>query len=131
MANHVHEHLARTAWFYRSYTWAKLCLQTRGLLEPAPGRGAHRRRDPRRPLPGMMLHQDASRHAWVSGLPACDLAMTLDDATSVIDSALMAPVFAAVPGAVLVEGDIAHPSLHQPARTAAAKRPAFLRAEGR
>ncbi len=88
-AKHFHEHLARTAWFYRSYTWTKLFLQSRGLLDPAPRRGAHRRKRPRRPLPGMMLHQDASRHVWVAGLPACDLVVTLDDATSAIYSALL------------------------------------------
>ena len=31
-------------------------------------RGAHRRKRPRRPLPGMMLHQDGSRHEWLDGL---------------------------------------------------------------
>lgn len=90
-AKHFHEHLARTAWFYRSYTWTKLFLQSRGLLEAAPRRGAHRRKRPRRPLPGMMLHQDASRHVWVDGVPACDLVVTLDDATSTIYSAILVP----------------------------------------
>ena len=88
-AKHFHEHLARTLWFHRSYTWTKLFLQRRGLIETAPRRGAHRRKRPRRPLPGMMLHQDASRHVWVPGLPACDLVVTLDDATSAIYSALL------------------------------------------
>ena len=68
-AKHLHEHLARTAWFDLSYTWTKLFLQGRGLLEAAPRRGAHRRKRPRRPVPGMMLHQDASRHVWVQGVP--------------------------------------------------------------
>ena len=88
-AKHFHEHLARTAWFHLSYTWTKLFLQRRGLIEAAPRRGAHRRKRPRRPLPGMMLHQDASRHVWVAGEPACDLVVTLDDATSAIYSALL------------------------------------------
>lgn len=88
-AKHFHEHLARTAWFHRSYTWTKLFLHRRGLIEAAPRRGAHRRKRPRRPLPGMMLHQDASRHAWVEGLPECDLVVTLDDATSAIYSAIL------------------------------------------
>lgn len=90
-AKHFHEHLARTAWFHLSYTWTKLFLQRRGLIEAAPRRGAHRRKRPRRPLPGMMLHQDASRHVWVAGEPACDLVVTLDDATSAIYSALLVP----------------------------------------
>jgi len=37
----------------------------------------------------MMLHQDASWHVWVAGEPACDLVVTLDDATSAIYSALL------------------------------------------
>ena len=36
----------------------------------APRRGAHRRKRPRRPLPGMMLHQDGSRHEWLAGQAA-------------------------------------------------------------
>ena len=88
-AKHFHEHLARTAWFHLSYTWTKLFLRRRGLIEAAPRRGAHRRKRPRRPMPGMMLHQDASRHVWVAGEPACDLVVTLDDATSAIYSALL------------------------------------------
>ena len=61
------------------------------LLERAPRRGAHRRKRPRRPLPGMMLHQDGSRHAWLAGQPAMDLIVTMDDATSEIYSAFLAP----------------------------------------
>ena len=60
---HFHEHLVGEHRFRWSYTWTKLFLQSKGLLEKAPRRGAHRRKRPRRPLPGMMLHQDGSRHA--------------------------------------------------------------------
>ncbi len=88
-AKHFHEHLVRHHGFLWGYTWTKLFLQRRGLLEAAPRRGAHRRKRPRRPLPGMMLHQDASRFAWVAGVPACDLVVTLDDATSAIYSAIL------------------------------------------
>jgi hypothetical protein len=35
------------------------------------------RKRPRRPLPGMLLHQDGSRHAWIEGLPAMDLIVTM------------------------------------------------------
>jgi len=34
----------------------------------------------------MLLHQDGSRHVWLEGLPAMDLIVTLDDATSAIYS---------------------------------------------
>lgn len=47
-------------------------------------RGPHRRRRPRRPLPGMMLHIDASRHQWFCDDRWQDLIVVLDDATSEI-----------------------------------------------
>ena len=55
-------------------------------MRPAPRRGAHRRKRPRRALPGMMVHQDGSRHEWVPGR-WWDLIVTMDDATSEIYSA--------------------------------------------
>jgi transposase len=88
-AKHFHEHLVRDFGFGRGYTWTKTFLHGQGLLPAAPRRGAHRRKRPRRPLPGMMLHQDGSRHAWLAGLPACDLIATLDDATSALYSAFL------------------------------------------
>jgi transposase len=88
-AKHFHEHLVRDFGFGRGYTWTKTFLHGQGLLHAAPRRGAHRRKRPRRPLPGMMLHQDGSRHAWLAGLPACDLIATLDDATSALYSAFL------------------------------------------
>ena len=71
------------------YTVTRLALQAAGLVKRAPRRGAHRRRRPRRPLPGMLLHQDAARHAWLAGRPALDLVVTLDDATSEVYSAFL------------------------------------------
>jgi transposase len=88
-AKHFHEHLVRDHTFAWGYTWTKTFLQSKGLLEKAQRRGAHRRKRPRRPLPGMMLHQDASRHVWLAGHPALDLVVTLDDATSAIYSAIL------------------------------------------
>jgi transposase len=90
-AKHFHEHLVRDHQFTRGYTWTKALLQSRGLLERAKKRGAHRRKRPRRPLPGMMLHQDGSRHQWIGGLDAMDLIVTMDDATSEIYSAFLLP----------------------------------------
>lgn len=70
----------------RSYTWTKSRLQAAGRVPRAPRRGAHRKKRPRKPLPGMMLHQDGSTHEWV---PGCqwDLIVTMDDATSELYSA--------------------------------------------
>ncbi len=65
----------------RSYSWVKNTLQGAGLVTKAVKRGAHRKRRERAPWPGMMLHQDGSRHAWVVG-QQWDLIVTMDDATS-------------------------------------------------
>ena len=86
---HFHEHLCRLHGFRWGYTWTKTFLQSRGLVTAAPRRGAHRRKRPRRPLVGMMLHQDGSREAWLSGVAPLDLVITMDDATSAIYSAIL------------------------------------------
>jgi transposase len=88
---HFHEHLVRDHQFNWGYTWTKAFLQSKCLLVRAKTRGAHRRKRPRRPLPGMMLHQDGSRHVWLARLDAMDLIVTLDDATSKIYSAFLVP----------------------------------------
>jgi len=88
-AKHFHERLVKDHNFSWGYTWTKTFLHSKGLLEKAKRRGAHRRKRERRPLPGMMLHQDGSRHVWLSGQPALDLIVTLDDATSAIYSAFL------------------------------------------
>jgi hypothetical protein len=65
----------------RSYTWIKNTLQAKGLVLKLAKRGVHRTRRERAHLPGMMLHQDGSRHEWVFG-KKWDLIVTMDDATS-------------------------------------------------
>lgn len=83
---HFHERWHTEHGGTRSYSWTKKTLQAAGQVTRAPRRGAHRKKRPRKPLPGMMLHQDGSTHAWV---PGCqwDLIVTLDDATSELYSA--------------------------------------------
>lgn len=76
---HFHEKLAEGHGVTRSYTWVKNTLQAAGKVRRAPRRGAHRRKRPRRPMPGMMLHQDGSTHEWVPG-QWWDLIVTMDDA---------------------------------------------------
>jgi transposase len=83
---HFHEHLVKRFNFNWGYSWTKHQLQVSGLIERAPRRGAHRRKRPRKPCEGMMLHQDGSRHAWLASEPPLDLIVTLDDATSKIYS---------------------------------------------
>ena len=88
-AKHFHEHLVKDHQFHWGYTWTKAFLHSKGFLETAKRRGAHRRKRLRRPLPGMMLHQDGSRHEWLAGQPALDLIVTLDDATGALYSAFL------------------------------------------
>ena len=86
---HFHEALQAEHGFRLGYTWTKAILQSRGLVRAAPKRSAHRKKRPRRPLPGMMLFQDGSQHEWLAGQPELDLIVTLDDATSEIYSAFL------------------------------------------
>lgn len=66
-----------------SYTWVKTALQTAGLVKRYRKRGPHRKRRPRRPLPGMLLHIDGSQHDWIPGLnQKLDMIVLFDDATS-------------------------------------------------
>src|SRR5580693_4844032 len=54
------------------------------VLERGRKRGVHRKRRPRRPLPGMLLHIDGSRHQWFQDERWYDLIVILDDASSEI-----------------------------------------------
>ena len=67
-----------------SYTWVKMALQGAGLVKKGHRRGVHRRRRPRRPLPGMLLHLDGSRHRWFGDDRWYDLLVVLDDANNEI-----------------------------------------------
>jgi transposase len=84
---HFHEKLEQRHGYKLGYTTTRLSLQKTGTVPPAPRRGAHRRKRPRRPMRGMLLHQDGSKHAWLEGQPALDLIITMDDATSELYSA--------------------------------------------
>ena len=84
---HFHEQLGKRHNYTLGYTVTKVHLHREGLVEAAKKRSAHRKKRPRRPMPGMMLHQDASTHAWLPGhLGKQDLVVTMDDATSAIYS---------------------------------------------
>ena len=74
-----------------SYTWTKITLQAAGLVEKSPGRGTYRRRRERRPLCGMMVHLDASRHRWLPAVPMQDLVVAMDDADGRILYAAFVP----------------------------------------
>jgi len=49
--------------------------------QAAQSGGRHRRRRPRRPMPGMLLHIDGSKHRWLNDDRWYDLIVILDDAT--------------------------------------------------
>ena len=84
---HFHEHLCRRHNYTLGYTVTKLHLHRAGLVTPARTRSAHRKKRPRRPMVGMMLHQDASMHAWLPGDDRKhDLVVTMEDATSALYS---------------------------------------------
>ncbi len=81
---HFHEKLQTEHGIELSYTWVKQALQGAGLVGRGRKRGAHRKRRERRPLPGMLLHIDGSRHQWFQDERWYDLIVILDDATSEI-----------------------------------------------
>lgn len=86
---HFHEQMVKRHDYVLGYTVTKLALHAAGLVAKAHKRSAHRKKRPRRPMRGMLLHQDASRHVWIEGLPPLDLVVTMDDATSEIYSAFL------------------------------------------
>ena len=86
---HFHEHLRESHSFAWGYTWTKTQLHAAGLVERSRRRGVHRRKRPRKPCEGMMLHQDGSRFAWLAEQAPLDLIVTMDDATSTIYSAFL------------------------------------------
>jgi transposase len=81
---HFHEKLKEEHGIELSYSWVQQALQGAGLVQKRGGRGPHRRRRERRPLPGMLLHIDGSKHRWFQDERWYDLLVILDDATSEI-----------------------------------------------
>jgi len=81
---HFHEKLHEAEGIRISYSWVRQALQGAGLVAKKRRRGPHRRRRERRPLPGMLLHIDGSKHRWFQDDRWYDLIVILDDATSEI-----------------------------------------------
>ena len=79
---HFHEKLKEEHGIGLGYTWVKLALQGAGRVKKGRKRGVHRKRRPRRPLAGMLLHVDGSEHRWFQDDRWYDLIEVLDDATS-------------------------------------------------
>ena len=81
---HFHEKLREVEGIRLSYSWVRQALHGAGLVARKRRRGPHRRRRERRPLPGMLLHIDGSRHRWFQDNRWYDLLVILEDATSEI-----------------------------------------------
>jgi len=81
---HFHEKLRELHQIEISYTWVYQALTGAGLIAKKRRRAPHRRRRERRPLPGMLLHIDGSKHRWFQDDRWYDLIVILDDATSEI-----------------------------------------------
>ena len=81
---HFHEKLKEEHGIQLSYTWVQQALQGAGLVARGRRRGKHRRRRERRPMRGMLLHIDGSKHQWFGDERWYDLIVILDDATSEI-----------------------------------------------
>jgi len=89
---HFHEQLVKRHGYKLGYTGTRLCLQSAGLVAKTKPRAPHRQRRERRPLPGMLLFQDGSRHRWIPSLDReLDLVVTMDDATGELYSGLFVP----------------------------------------
>lgn len=87
---HFHEFAVREHGFKRSYNWTRNKLEEAHLVKRGKRGGDHRLRRERRPMAGMMLHQDGSTHRWLPHLDHnLDLIVSLDDATSKITSAFV------------------------------------------
>lgn len=84
---HFHEYAQREHGLKYGYTWCKKVLMGAGLVKTSKRGGPHRQRRPRKPMAGMMIHQDGSTHLWIAALGHnIDLIVTMDDATSKITS---------------------------------------------
>src|SRR5215216_6707374 len=81
---HFHEKLVADHAIKLSHTFVKTALQEAGLIKKPHKRRVHRKRRPRRPLPGMLLRIDATKHRWFQDGRFYDLIVILDDATSEI-----------------------------------------------
>jgi len=87
---HFYEFAKQNPEFKRSYSWTKNKLVESGLVKKCNRGGKHRLRRERKPMAGMMLHQDGSKHRWIPALDYdLDLIVTMDDATSTITSCFL------------------------------------------
>ena len=80
--SHFYDKLRKDHNIKLSYNWIRLALQGAGLIEKRTRRDKHRKRRPRRPLVGMMIHMDGSPHDWLGNGTEYDLIHAYDDANN-------------------------------------------------
>ena len=87
---HFHEKLRKEHAIALSYNWVRGVLEEAGLIKKRKRRSRHRKKRPRKPLIGMMLHMDGSPHDWFSNGTEYSLVVISDDANNeVYDMALV------------------------------------------
>jgi transposase len=80
--SHFYDKLRKDHNIKISYNWIRLALQGAGLIEKRARRDKHRKRRPRRPLVGMMIHMDGSPYDWLGNGIEYDLVHAYDDANN-------------------------------------------------
>ena len=80
--SHFHEKLKKYHNITLSYNWVRLALEGAGLIQKRNRRDKHRKRRPRKPLAGMMLHIDGSPHDWFGNDTQYDIVTICDDANN-------------------------------------------------
>jgi len=80
--SHFYEKLQNEHNIDLSYNWIRIALQEAGLTKKRRRRDKHRKRRPRKPLTGMMLHMDGSPHDWLGNGIEYDIVTIIDDANN-------------------------------------------------
>lgn len=80
--SHFYDKLRKEHNISLSYNWVRLALEGAGLIKKRNRRDKHRKRRPRKPLAGMMLHMDGSSHDWFGNDTEYTIVTVSDDATN-------------------------------------------------
>jgi transposase len=80
--SHFYDKLRKEHDISLSYNWVRLALEGAGLIERRQRKSPHRKRRPRKPLIGMMLHMDGSPHDWFGNGYEYDIVTISDDASN-------------------------------------------------
>ncbi len=80
--SHFYDKLRGEHKIHISYNWVRLALEGAGLIKKRTRHDKHRKRRPRKPLIGMMIHMDGSPYDWLGNGTMCDLVHAYDDANN-------------------------------------------------